>query len=105
MVRANWYGEYPPACTCTYCQERCIIHQEQGRKIGRTKSALVGAGRNTRGAMANIVFHLRLARDEPAEEMAPPGGHVVQVDEELPDGPLQFRQIGEVSTLDHPALQ
>jgi uncharacterized protein YecA (UPF0149 family) len=45
MVRANWYTEHPPACTCTYCQERRTIDQEQGQKIGRNEKCPCGSGK------------------------------------------------------------
>ena len=46
MVRANWYAEHPPACTCNNCEEkRSIARQEGGRKIGRNEKCPCGSNK------------------------------------------------------------
>ncbi|MYC31343.1 MAG: hypothetical protein F4X65_14855 [Chloroflexi bacterium] len=45
MVRANWYTEHPPACTCNACEEKKAILRQEGRKIGRNEKCPCGSNR------------------------------------------------------------
>ena len=45
MARPNWYAEHPPACTCSYCQEKRTILQQHGRKVGRNERCPCGSGK------------------------------------------------------------
>ena len=45
MVRANWYTEHPPACTCSRCEERKAIARREGRKIGRNEKCPCGSNK------------------------------------------------------------
>lgn len=44
MVRANWYTDHPPACTCNRCEEKKAINRQEGRKIGRNEKCPCGSG-------------------------------------------------------------
>ncbi len=45
MVRANWYTEHPPACTCNNCGEKKAISRREGRKIGRNEKCPCGSNK------------------------------------------------------------
>ena len=45
MVRANWYTEHPPACTCNSCEEKRSILRQEGRKIGRNEKCPCGSNK------------------------------------------------------------
>ena len=44
MVRAGWYAEHPPACTCADCTEKKNIIRKHG-KIGRNSKCPCGSGK------------------------------------------------------------
>ncbi len=45
MVRANWFTEHPPACTCNNCEEKRTIARHEGRKIGRNEKCPCGSNK------------------------------------------------------------